>query len=141
MKILDSAIRLQYQREHSEQELQRKLQQRGFAADEIDATIIELQAKNLQSDQRFAEAYTRARSRRGYGAVRIQQELKQRGVSDDNISDAIQACEVNWFDLLESVRSKKFGSDMPTDYKDKAKQMNFLIYRGFAKEQVQEVFS
>ncbi|HIL93525.1 MAG TPA: regulatory protein RecX, partial [Cycloclasticus sp.] len=68
-------------REHSQRELRQKLKAKGFDEDDIDLLLEELSEKNWQSDERFAESYSRSRLLKGFGPVRIQYELKERGVN------------------------------------------------------------
>ena len=44
--------------------------------------------------------------------------------------------ELDWI-YIKEVRFKKFGNDIPTDYKDIAKQKRFLLSRGFNSENIE----
>ena len=55
------AIQMLSRREYSRAELARKLQQKSFQPDEIDACLDRLEEQNLQSDERFAESFKRSR--------------------------------------------------------------------------------
>ena len=48
------AVKLLAQREHSIQELRRKLTRKEFSSDSIDAVVSTLQESNLVSDARYA---------------------------------------------------------------------------------------
>jgi regulatory protein len=48
---------------------------------------------------------------------------------------------VDWAAEARTVREKRFGSDQPADYKDRARQSRFLQYRGFSSEQIRQAFS
>lgn len=136
----EQAIGLLARREHSSAELQQKLQQAGHEPDKIHGALATLQQNGLQDDQRFAEAYIRSRLLRGYGELRIRQELKQKGVADDLANLSIQQAEIDWFALAAEVRRKRFGEQCPDDFKDRARQMRFLQYRGFTHDQITESF-
>ena len=127
-------------REHSVAELVTKLSA-DFEYDDIIAGISKLTEANLQSDQRFAENYLRYRSQRGFGYQKIRQELKERGVDAELISEALAESDIDWFALAAGVRCKRFGEQQPEDYKERAKQQRFLQYRGFSHEQITESFS
>jgi regulatory protein len=135
------AVSLLANREHSAHELSRKLSTAGFEAEEIEKTIHDLQQANLQSDKRFAESYIRSRANRGYGERRIRNELKERGVASDMITECFYKTEIDWFSLAVEVRCKRFGESNPDDFKDRAKQQRFLQYRGFTHEQITESFN
>ncbi|MEW5757069.1 MAG: regulatory protein RecX [Pseudomonadota bacterium] len=123
-------------REHAPHELGAKLAHKGYAADVVADVLAQLTDERLLSEERFVEAYIRARSDKGYGPVRIRQELRERRVAEPAIAAQLRECGVDWFELAAQVRGKKFGSACPADYKERAKQQRFLHYRGFTSEQI-----
>ena len=129
--IRNKALDLLARREHTKFELQRKLSAKGFASDEIDLVINELAQKNLQSDERFLASYVRMRADRGFGPVRIKQELYERGIGKELVQQHEVFATIDWQDLLQQVRTKKFGSAAAPNFQEKAKQMRYLLYRGF----------
>jgi regulatory protein len=127
-------------REHSEQELARKLTTRGYAADVVEATLAALVADRLLSNTRFAEAFVHSRIQRGSGPQKIRAELRERGISDELIDDSLDAHADSWRELAREVREKRFGNRQPEDYRERSRQMRFLQQRGFSAEQVRGVF-
>ncbi len=67
-------------REHSQQELRNKMQQRGISKDVIDSIILRLITNNYQSDTRFTEVFCRSRVGRKDGVNKIRYQLKQKGI-------------------------------------------------------------
>jgi len=134
--IIHRAMDLLARREHSRFELDRKLRQKGFPQEEIPGTLDTLVKKGLLSDQRFAEEYCRARSKRGFGPRRILCELQERGVSVDLIEKAMADYDQQtWIEFAQSTWKKKFAGKYPRDYQSWAVQRRFLQYRGFTDEQ------
>ncbi len=127
-------------REHSVYELTRKLKQRDFENDEIDAAIAALQQDNLQSDSRFIESIVNYRINAGFGPIKIRYELRQKGVNDDLVDDYLSSLDVDWESSMAGERIKKFGNSIPVDYKEKMKQARFLQNRGFSPESVMRLF-
>jgi regulatory protein len=123
-------------REYSLAELRTKLAEREFTPDVVEATVAALAADNLVSDERFAEALVAVRVRKGQGPVRISAELKRRGINRELIHLNLDAAGLEWNNLAREVRHKKFGAMMPADFKEKARQMRFLEYRGFTGENI-----
>lgn len=124
-------------REHARAELERKLQGKPGACPELVTQVLDrLAEQGLQCDGRFAEAFCRSRYQRGHGPVRIAGELRQRGVNERHIERGLAELEADWFDLARSVIVRRFGENPPEDYKDKARRMRFLQYRGFDQEQI-----
>ena len=124
-------------REYGHQELIDKLAKAGFDTDIAMSVVDVLRDENLQSDQRFSESFVQSRISQGKGPVRIRQELKERGIRSAAIDDALQEATVDWFALAAEIRVKKFGPDVPGEFKEKARQMRFLQYRGFEQEHIQ----
>jgi len=138
--IRNSALDFLARREHSEVELRRKLATRGFDADLVETTLAGLVAENLLSNARFVESFVHSRFQRGSGPQKIHAELRGRGIDDELINDSIAGYDRQWQELIRQVREKKFGADMPEDYKERARQMRFLQQRGFTPEQISRVF-
>ena len=136
-----AAIRLLTRREHSCQELQQKLKNRGFADSLIEQITDDLKKEGLLSDARYAESYLRSRKNKGYGPIRIQQELKQRGASDEVIASTVFEDDEEWFELARKVREKRFGKALPENIADRAKQQRFLQYRGFNHQQLKHALT
>lgn len=124
-------------REQTRTELERRLLRAGFAVDTVANTLDDLAAEGLQSDTRFAEAFISSRYRQGKGPVRIRAELSQRGFDRNAIASALEQSGYDWFALAEEVRAQRFGDAPPEDFKARARQLQFLSYRGFDAEQAQ----
>ena len=126
-------------REHSATEIRHKLQQRDFSPDEIADALVELQQGGWQSDERFAEAYIRARRLKGFGPLRIAMELGERGVDDSIVSRCLHSDDDIWMETLRDEYQKKYKGKGPDNYQEKAKHMRFLQYRGFPPEKIHKI--
>ena len=98
--------------------------------------IARLTAEGLASDERFSEQYARARMSRGYGPVRICHELRQRGISEESSAAYLDMGE-EWQALAADARQRRFGADQPGNPRERARQIRFLEYRGFTRDQIQ----
>ncbi|MGE4570381.1 MAG: regulatory protein RecX [Gammaproteobacteria bacterium] len=130
-----AAMRMLVRREHSQLELRQKLQLKDFDNTLIANAIDLLIEQNYQSDTRFAEDFIVMRFNQGKGSVKIAAELKQRGIEYFDLS------VFDWFALARKVRVTKYGDDLPSDYKETAKQKRFLQSRGFGFDQINQAFS
>lgn len=106
-------------------------------ADMLEDVLDALEREGYLSDERFAESFVNQRARRGHGPLRIKHDLQQKAVSSELIADAFAAAETDWFELAVDVRCRKFGENLPTDFKEKARQMRFLQSRGFEMQHIQ----
>jgi regulatory protein len=127
-------------REHSEQELARKLTGRGFDPELVEATLADLVSEQLLSNSRFVEAFVHSRFQRGAGPQKIHAELRGRGIDEGLINDCIDAYGRQWLERVREVREKKFGASLPPDFRERSRQMRFLQQRGFTSEQISVVF-
>lgn len=132
--IARAALGLLALREHSRRELQRKLCARGYAAAEVERLIEDLADRGLVSDQRMIEAYVAERVRKGFGAMRIRQELRQRGLSDELIASYLERSTQEWADSMSKAHDKRFGPARAAGVKERARRARFLEYRGFPAE-------
>jgi len=133
VKAMDYLARRDYGRD----ELVGKLVKAGFDADQAATEVGRLTEEGLQSDRRFAESFVQSRINQGKGPVRIRQELKERGLASSTIDGALNESGEEWFELARHVRTRKFGAECPQDFKEKARQMRFLLYRGFESDHIQ----
>jgi len=130
------AMDLLARRDHSRLELDRKLTGRGFEPSLVEQVLDDLTRDRLLAEDRFVESFIRARCRKGQGPVRIRSELSQRGIDDASVSAALAEADCDWTVLAAEVRAKRFGTALPGDFKERARQAKFLQYRGFETEQI-----
>lgn len=131
------ALRLLSQREHSRVELERKLAAHEEEPGSLARALDELQAKGFISEERVVASVVHRRASK-LGAARVQQELAAKGLSAESMSLALEQLRVTEFERARDVWSRKFG-ESATDPKERAKQMRFLLSRGFAAEVVRKV--
>ncbi len=131
------ALRLLSLREHSRQELERKLKPFEETPGELAEALDFLQAKDFINEQRVVESVVNSRSRK-LGASRVRQELQAKGLPAEAIAEAVQAMRSTELERAREVWRKKFG-EAPQDATARAKQIRFLVSRGFAPEVVRRV--
>lgn len=134
--IRRSAMNLLARREHGFDELVRKLG-RCFPSAEIIPQIECLRNEGLQDDGRFVESYINARKQKGYGPVRLKMELQQRGISCELFEEFLSEDD-DWLAMAIKIRERKFGIESPSDYKQRVKQMRYLMQRGFNNHQISQ---
>ena len=123
---MQQAVSLLARREHSSRELRDKLRARSFSAEAVEAALATLRQKNLQSDQRFAEACARSLMDRGYGSLRVAGELRERGVSGDIAQEFESLAREGEFERACEVLRRKTGT--------RQQQLRFLNQRGYPGE-------
>ena len=131
------ALRLLSQREHSRKELEQKLKPHEETPGELAEALDFLAAKDFINEKRVVESVVNRRSTK-LGAARVRQELMAKGLPADDIADAVQAMRDTELERALVVWRKKFGAP-PLDASERAKQVRFLVSRGFAAEVVRRV--
>lgn len=130
-------------REYSVSELGKKLQsvarQYELDAEEIPEILADFQKRNWLSDSRFTEQILHARKAK-FGSARIAHELREKGVSDNLIADALQDVKHDELENAKVVWRKKFNSP-PSSREEWAKQARFLQSRGFGFEIIKKVIN
>ncbi|MGL4486667.1 MAG: regulatory protein RecX [Yersinia sp. (in: enterobacteria)] len=155
-ELLNRAMRLLSQRDHSEFELRRKLVAQPFSArgnwqkrtsienrdpHAIEQVIAYCYQHGWLDDSRFATSYINSSGRKGYGAQRIRSELMQKGIDKERIQTAFEISKINWFLLAREVAQGKFGETLPVEWKEKAKVQRYLLCRGFFQEEIQAIYN
>ena len=135
-----AALRLLAGREHSTEELRRKLVLKGYPPQTIEPVIQKLAGKRLVSDERFTANFIHHHAKRGQGPVRIRAALRQQGVDEARVEEALRTADIDWVQQAREVRRRKFGAAMPRSLGERAKQARFLQYRGFDAEQLRAAF-
>jgi regulatory protein len=133
--IRKAALEILARRDHPKLELERKLADRGFAGEAVGPVVAELAAKHLLDDDRYIEHFVSYHAARGQGPLRIRADLRQRGLQAEAIERQLEAV-TDWRAHARSARRKKFGAELPRDFRQRARQARFLEYRGFSAEHI-----
>lgn len=123
-------------RDYSQHEIIQKLRLKKYPADSCKTVVAQLASAGLINEQRFTENYTHWRQGKGFGPIRIMQELQARGIPAEMIAEHIKITDNAWLIAAQGVWRKHFKS-VPSDIKLRFKQMRFLQYRGFTREQIE----
>lgn len=135
------ALRFLAQREHSRRELERKLSSSANAQLSAEAVDIldKLEQQGFLSEKRAAEQIARTRRTR-FGSQRIVHELKTKGIDDHLIGDILPALKETELETALNIWRKKFAQP-PATREERAKQIRFMMNRGFSMETIQYVLS
>ena len=125
------ALRYLSQREHSRFELRRKLAKYAQEDEDVDALLDFLEKNNWLSQERFAESLINRKASR-YGNSRVVAELQSHGVTGDALVEIKAGLSDSETARAIEVWQRKFGA-VATDAAMRAKQMRFLLQRGFSQ--------
>jgi regulatory protein len=135
MSLKARALKYLSAREHSRLELTRKLSRHAQDGDDIEALLDALEAAKLLSQTRFSESLVHRRAAR-FGNQRILSELQSHGIESDALVDIRASLAQDEMARAGAVWRKKFNR-VPVDAAERAKQMRFLLQRGFSQGAIQ----
>jgi len=125
-------LRYLARREHSRDELARKLAPYAESNEILEGVLRELESRKQLSNERFAEARTSWLARK-YGAAKILQDLKSKGVSEE-VSDRAVA-ELDDVAKAKEILARKYRAPATTR-EERAKRARFLQSRGYSYDTI-----
>ena len=139
LSLKGRALRYLAGREHSRAELRRKLAPFEEEPGTLDPVLDELTEKDFLSDTRYVDSVLNRRAGR-LGGARIRQELQQKGVAAEAVSEAVLRLRDTEFTRAREVWGRRF-EQLPTDAAERGRQGRFLMARGFSGDVVRRVLS
>lgn len=139
-KAKDKAARFLGYRMRSTKELRDKLREEFDS--EVTEKVIELfTGYGYLNDLEFAIAFAKdCINIKKWGKVRIKQELRLKGISDENIAIALESTEdkEKTYENIRRFLDRRI-KNTPIDLKEKQKHFNFLMRRGFDTEDIKNI--
>lgn len=126
-------------REYSTIELGQKLKTYADETDDIPALLADFKARGWLSDARFTKQLVRARQVK-FGSTKVAYELKEKGVAEELIAEAVSDIKENELEHATEVWRKKFKQPA-ANRNEWAKQARFLQSRGFGFDIIKKVLS
>lgn len=142
-RVRSRLLRLVSRREYSQHELRNRLQapsrKDGLRADPlaVEQAILWAADRGLQSDERFAESLIR-RSGPRQGLTRIRAQLKVHRIDPEIIDRHLGDLDETEYSRAHALWLGRFGGLPETD-REKARQIRFLLSRGFRNETVMQI--
>ena len=155
--ILNKAVQLLAQRDHSSYELTNKIiqfftkkikcsedeyyEQLNHLKIETADVIQYCTNQNWMNDTQYIEKYIVMRANKGYGRYKIAMELKQRGLSTDLIHELLRILDINWVYNAHKQVLKKFKQVNVKNISEKQKVTQFLVTRGYTQDDIKDVYN
>jgi regulatory protein len=136
---MDEAFRLLSRRARSETEIAEALAARGASRTTAGRVLGRLRALGYIDDEKLAAEWTDRWKERGFGALRIQAELRKSGIAETIVE------AVNFDDREERARAKallsrRFSEHDLAERRGVARAARFLAGRGFTPEVIDSLF-
>jgi regulatory protein len=121
------ALRLLARREHSRDELARKLSPHAESPEALETVLDFLVSKKFLSNERFAEVRAHWLARK-YGAAKIRRDLESKGVEQHLLERVSTEGEL---ERAQAILARK-SREPATTREERAKRARFLQGRGFS---------
>jgi regulatory protein len=156
--ILNKAVQLLAQRDHSSYELTKKItsyftNKIAHSNDddyqvhlnqlntEINDVIEYCVSQNWINDSQYIQKYITMRANKGYGKYKIALELKQRGLQKKLSYDLLNKSNIEWSNIAYKQLVKKFKEIDPKNKQLWQKSIQFLLTRGYTQDDIKNVHS
>lgn len=127
----DKALRLLEFRSHSERELKDKLKRAGAKEEDIEQILDFCRNYGFVNDSLYAKLKARdLKNLKKYGIKRIKAELYSKGISAEDIEEAVSELDDNEEDTLLPLIEKKLKGNFEKKNVDKC--IRYFIYRGYS---------
>jgi regulatory protein len=141
-EALKRAYKFLSYRPRSETEVRAKLSQLGFPRKNIDTALEKLRCLKLLDDESFALGWARRRAEgRGYGPLRIERELRQKGIARAVAREVVRETfgSQGGKEKARTLLEKRFRGKDLSDRKILSRAIAFLQRRGYPGSVIAEV--
>jgi len=118
-------------REHSRDELARKLSPHAESQEILEGLLRELESRKQLSNERFAEGRAHSLARK-YGAAKIRRDLKAKGIEDALVQRVSAEGDL---ERAKAILERKYRQPASTR-EERAKRARFLQGRGFSYDTI-----
>lgn len=138
-RLVSAALNLLSRRDMSRAEFSAKLLDAKFTQEEVEIAVAWCIEEGWLNESRYAENATRRLGAK-YGNKRVVHSLRQKGLDNDAISQAISTMNESEISRARTLWLRKFG-ELPANANERARQVRFLQSRGFSFEVIKKIFA
>lgn len=105
-----------------------KLYKKGYAREDVENAVKAMYSLGYIDEENYAKSFVNDSYKiKKHGIVRIEAELKMKGIEEDIIRKAIDDASFDEFEILKGEYEKRFSGK-----EDKNKVMRYFLARGFS---------
>lgn len=135
-KALNAAAKQLSYRALSGKALREKLVSKGIAENEADYAVAWLETHGMLDDRAFAASVVRSCQKRGYGVLRVQQELRRRGIEREMADEVLQDFQSDSSKIF-ALLDKRLQGDL-SDKREVERAVAALQRRGHRWDDIRE---
>ena len=143
-RALNEAVAMLARRPCSQGEIRQKLVSHHYMNETVEMVLYKLTREHLLNDADFSEQWVRSRSGQKFGKYRIFQELRKKGISEEDAKSALeQMDEDEILTHAKELAAKALRSQKKADDPKKQAQriIQKLIRRGYTWETARDAFN
>ncbi|MBE5254401.1 regulatory protein RecX [Mixta mediterraneensis] len=140
-ELYDYAISMLAKKNYSSGDMHRQLARVTEKMDDVEHVLRRLTENHYLNDIQSINYLIDKQIKKFHGPTRIKQELRQKGFPPALIEQEIEQSDVDWYELAKEARVRKFGDALPTEPKEKNKQIRHLQYKGYTMDTIFEALS
>ncbi|MBB1585141.1 regulatory protein RecX [Serratia sp. OS31] len=137
-ELYEYAASLLAKKNYASGDMHRQLSRQTDNVEDIERVLHRLIDNHALNDAQLLTDLLDKQIKKLHGPTRIKQEIRQKGFPAALIEQEINNSEIDWYLLAKEARVKKFGEALPSDPKEKNKQIRHLQYKGFAMDMIFE---
>jgi regulatory protein len=128
-------------RPRSQKEIEKKLLEKEFHPEIVKRTVDYLSQNGFLDDKKFIESWIADKTKFApCGLLKIQKELKERGVDPDLIKESLAFLKEKEKDLAKEALKTRWNRFKKLSLKEKKKKIqSFLYSRGFSSQTIWEI--
>lgn len=125
----------------TEKELVQKLLDKGYDKIICDIVLETMLEYNYINDYDFCISFFDYAVAKGWGMMKIRNELKRKGVSDDVLAEALDEFEDSPEQRIYEILERRYDADELKDFKEKQRAVRFFASRGFGFDSINGAIS
>jgi regulatory protein len=137
-ELYDHAVSLLAKKNYASGDMHRQLSRLTESTGDIERVLHRLTDTHVLNDAQLLAYLFDKHVKKMHGPTRIKQEMRQKGFPAVLIEQEIDKSEVDWYQLAKEARFRKFGDALPSEPKEKNKQIRHLQYKGFTMDMIFE---
>ncbi|CAM4023103.1 regulatory protein RecX [Pseudoalteromonas byunsanensis] len=136
-KLKNYVLWLLGRQEYSKKMLIQKLKAKGADETFIEKLLAWCESLGYIDENRYCESFLRAQINKGLGLKRVLSDAGNKGVDRARLIQLVETQEIDWFELAQQAYLRKYATTPEKlDYKEKAKRIRYMMYRGFSYEEI-----
>lgn len=126
-------------KDYTYKEFQNKLIQAGYKENQISTILFNFLDNGYINDKKYAKRYL-DQMKKQKSIAEMVFILKNKGIDKSIIKDSIEELEIDEYKAAEKILKKRLKTNPIITYKDKIKNYNYLLNKGYKADTIRKLF-